>query len=171
VARGREEGVFLSWEETEPLVKGFSSAVHHRFGSLEEEAEAFLEDYDVGRIPEPSISVEEAERVRTINAQRKTRRPDPSSASSYRGARMTQADLASVVSRPARVQVHQGGSGVEGAEEGVAYQEVEAMHHDELRLGKDSGRIGVGEEPWRGGVDQGVTREYSRTHRRRSATI
>jgi hypothetical protein len=24
VARGREEGVFLSWEETEPLVKGFT---------------------------------------------------------------------------------------------------------------------------------------------------
>jgi hypothetical protein len=76
---------------------------------------------------------------------------------------MTQADLASVVSRSDRVQVHQGGSGVEGAEEGVAYQEVEAMHHDELRLGKDSGRIGAGEEPWRGGVDQGVAREYSRT--------
>jgi viroplasmin and RNaseH domain-containing protein len=86
--------VFLSWEETEPLVKGFSGAVHHRFDSLEE-AEAFLlEDYDLGRIPEPSISVEEAERVRAINAQRKARRPDSSSASSYRGARMTQADLA-----------------------------------------------------------------------------
>jgi hypothetical protein len=62
VARGREEGVFLSWEETEPLVKGFSGAVHHRFDSLEE-AEAFPEDYDLGRIPEPSISAEEAERV------------------------------------------------------------------------------------------------------------
>jgi hypothetical protein len=37
------------------------------------------------------------------------------------------------------------------------------MHHDELGLGRDSGRIGVGEEPWRGVVDQGVAREYSRT--------
>jgi hypothetical protein len=128
-----------------------------------EEAEAFLEDYDLGRIPESSISVEEAERVRAINAQRKARRPDSSSASSYRGARTTQADLASVVSRSDRVQVHQGGSGVKGAEEGVAYQEGEAMHHDELGLGKDSGRIGVGEEPWRGVVDQGGARECSRT--------
>ena len=110
VARGRDEGVFLSWEETEPLVKGFSGAVHHRFDSLEE-AEAFLEDYDLGRIPDSSISVEEAERIRAINAQRRARRPDSSSASSYRGARMTQADLASVVSRSDRVQVHQGGSG------------------------------------------------------------
>jgi hypothetical protein len=76
---------------------------------------------------------------------------------------MTQTDLAPVVSRSDRVQVHQGGSGVEGAEEGVAYQEVEAMHHDELRLGKDSGRIGVGEELWRGVVDQGLAKEYSRT--------
>jgi hypothetical protein len=81
VARGREEGVFLSWEETEPSVKGFSGAVHHRFDSLEE-AETFLEDYDLGSIPEPSISVEEAERVRAINAQRKARRLD---SSSYRG--------------------------------------------------------------------------------------
>jgi hypothetical protein len=37
VARGREEGVFLSWEETEPLVKGFSGAVHHRFDSRMDE--------------------------------------------------------------------------------------------------------------------------------------
>jgi hypothetical protein len=57
---------------------------------------------------------------------------------------MTQADLASVVSRYERVQVYQGGSGGEGAEESVAYQEVEAMHRDELGLGKDSGRIGSG---------------------------
>jgi hypothetical protein len=65
---------------------------------------------------------------------------------------VTQADLASVVSRSDRVQVHQGGSGVEGAEEGVAYQEVEAMHHDELRLGKDRDALGqgksLGEEGW-----------------------
>jgi hypothetical protein len=148
LVRGREEGVFLSWEETEPLVKGFSGAVHHRFDSLEE-AEAFLEDYDLGRIPESSISVEEAERVRVINAQRKVRRPDSSSASSYRGARMTQADLASVVSRSDRVQVHQGGSCVEGMAEGVAYQEVEAMMQDSGRIA-DALEWGksLGEEGW-----------------------
>jgi hypothetical protein len=135
------EGVFLSWTET------------------------FLDDYDVGRIPEPSISAEEAERVKEINAQRKTRRQDSSGASSYRGARMTQADLASVVSRSDRGPVHQGGSGVEGAEEGVAYQEVEAIHHDELRPREDSGRIGEREEPWRGGEDHERAREYSRVGR------
>jgi hypothetical protein len=70
---------------------------------------------------------------------------------------MTQADLASVVSRYERVHVYQGGSGGEGAEESVAYQEV-----DELGLGKDSGRIGVGEELWRRGGDRDVARDYSR---------
>jgi viroplasmin and RNaseH domain-containing protein len=45
------------------LVKGFSGAAHQRFDSLEE-AEALLEDYDLGRIPELSISVQEAERVK-----------------------------------------------------------------------------------------------------------
>jgi hypothetical protein len=154
VARGREEGVFLSWEETEPLVKGFRGAVHHRFDSLGE-AEAFLEDNDLRRIPEPSISADEAERVREINSQRKARMPDSAGDSSYRGSRMVPADLASMVSRSDCVHVHQGGSGVEGMAEGVAYQEVEAMHRDEQGHRKDSGRTGVREESWRGGEDQG----------------
>ena len=35
VTRGRRIGIFRSWEETEPLVKGFKGAVHQSFRTLE----------------------------------------------------------------------------------------------------------------------------------------
>lgn len=41
VARGREEGIFPTWEKTEPLVKGFPGAKHKWFSTWLE-ADAFL---------------------------------------------------------------------------------------------------------------------------------
>jgi hypothetical protein len=45
IARGRDTGVFLSWEEAEVLVKNFSGARHHRFDTVEE-AMQYLDDFD-----------------------------------------------------------------------------------------------------------------------------
>jgi hypothetical protein len=136
VAKGRREGVFLFWEETEPLVKGFSGAVHQRFDSLDE-AMQYLNDWDHRRLPEPNVSAVEMEKLRLFNAQRRSKGTTSEAASSYNGPTLSQEDLRSVEYRMERGIGYQGGSGVEGAEESVAYQEVEAIHHDNRELGKD----------------------------------
>ena len=136
VAKGRREGVFLSWEETEPLVQGFSGAVHQRFDSLDE-AMQYLDDWDHRRLPEPNVSALEMEKLRLFNAQRRSRGTTSEAASSYKGPRLSQEDLGSVERRTERGIGYHGGSGAEVMAEGVAYQGVEAIHHDNRELGKD----------------------------------
>jgi hypothetical protein len=137
IARGRETGVFLSWEEAEPLVKNFSGARHHRFDTVEE-AMQYLDDFDHQVIPEPRISGEEVEKIRRYNAQRKAGTPRSVEASSYQGQGLEPWDLVSGDPSVDERDGYHGGNGDEVMMEGVEYQrKVEPIHHGEPDVRRD----------------------------------